>query len=93
MEAQNERQIEALSPQTLMQRFSMEQIDFLSLDTEGCELPILMNFDFSEIPVTCISVENGSRTSEIFKYLTSVGYKLAGCIGCDEVYLHRSYGS
>jgi len=84
-------EIEALSPSTLIDRFSVSEIDFLSVDTEGCELPILKSF-FSESTIPkpkVISVENGSRTPSLFDYLTSVGYKLYSCVGCDEIY-HRN---
>ena len=82
-------EIESLSPSTLIDRFSLSKIDFLSVDTEGCELLILKSF-LSEgiIPKPkVISVENGSRTSSLFDYLTTVGYKLYKCVGCDEIYL------
>jgi FkbM family methyltransferase len=79
--------IEALSPTTLLNRFGYSYLDFLSIDTEGCELQILKNFDFEAIPIKSISVENGSRSPEIFQYLTQRGFKLAKCVGCDEIYL------
>lgn len=81
--------IEALSPATLCNRFKVKQIDFLSVDTEGCELQILKAFDFKRVPVRTISVENGARSSEIFRYLTSKGYKLIKCVGCDEIYQYQ----
>ena len=80
--------VETLSPKTLIERYSISQIDFLSVDTEGCELPILKSFlSDSKFPKPkVISVENGSRTSSFFDYLSSVGYILHKCVGCDEVY-------
>lgn len=80
-------QIESLSPITLLKRFAYSHIDFLSIDTEGCELQILKSIDFKAIPVSVISVENGSRTPEIFHHLTKVGFKLYKCVGCDEIYI------
>lgn len=81
--------IEALSPTTLCSRFNINQIDFLSIDTEGCELPILKSFDFEKTPVRMVSVENGSRSPAVFRYLTSKGFHLVKCIGCDEIYRHQ----
>ncbi|MFA7256226.1 MAG: FkbM family methyltransferase [Kiritimatiellales bacterium] len=83
-------EIEALSPATLCNRFDIRQIDFLSIDTEGCELQILKSFDFENVPVRIISVENGSRSSSIFRYLTSKGFVLIKCVGCDEIYRHKA---
>jgi len=81
--------IEALSPETLCTRFGIQQIDFLSIDTEGCELPILKSFDFEKVPVRVISVENGNRSPDIFRYLTSKGFHLVKCVGCDEIYQRK----
>ena len=80
-------EIETLSPVTLLQRFSLDAIDYLSIDTEGCELEILKNFNFDATPVRLIGVENGKRSPALFRYLTSVGYRLERCVGCDEFYL------
>lgn len=79
--------IEALSPTTLLNRFGYNHLDFLSIDTEGCELQILKNFDFGPVPTKSISVENGSRSPELFQYLTQRGFRLAKCVGCDEIYM------
>lgn len=81
-------QIEALSPTTLLKRYNYKCLDFLSIDTEGCELPILNSFHFDATPTRCISVENGSRTSKLFSYMSSRGFRLAKCVGCDELYIN-----
>ena len=52
-------------------------------------MEIVKKFDFSEINVRVIGVENGSRTPELFNYLNIVGYQLQKCIGCDEIYQKR----
>lgn len=79
-------EIEALSPATLLKRFELDRVDYLSIDTEGCELAILKTFDFKKTPVRIIGVENGARSPELFRYLSSVGYTLVKCVGCDEIY-------
>ena len=82
--------VEAISPKTLLHRHSIQEIDYLSIDTEGCELMILKNFDFTEILVKVIGVENGSRSPELYNHLTSIGYYLHKCVGCDEIYIKES---
>lgn len=84
-----EIQIEALSPETLLKRFNITEIDYLSVDTEGCELSILKVFDFDKTPVKVIGVENGSRSPELFNYLIQQGYQLKKCVGCDEIYVRK----
>ena len=81
--------IDAICPETLTKNYNLKQIDYLSIDTEGCEREILRKFDFSKINVKVIGVENGSRSPELFNYLNTVGYKLHKCIGCDEIYHKR----
>lgn len=85
--------VETISPKTLLNRYSIKEIDYLSIDTEGCELMILKNFDFSEILIKVIGVENGSRSPELYNYLTSIGYYLHKCVGCDEIYIKESIES
>lgn len=84
-----EIQIEALSPETLLKRFNITEIDYLSVDTEGCELSILKVFDFEKYPVKIIGVENGNRSPELFRFLTQQGYSLKKCVGCDEIYMRQ----
>lgn len=79
--------IEALSPESLLRRFSINNIDYLSIDTEGCELPILKKFDYESTSIKAIGVENGTRSPDLFRFLTSKGYKLVKCVGCDEIYM------
>ena len=81
--------IEAISPQTLLERFNIQQIDYLSIDTEGCELQILRQFDFKKIPVKIISIENGDRKPSVFNYMTRINYELVKTVGCDEIYCKK----
>lgn len=82
-----EATVGSIRPNDLLKKFGIADIDFLSIDTEGCELPILQNIDFDKHPVKCICVENGSRSSQIFQFLTTLNFRLAMCVGCDEIYL------
>lgn len=79
-------EIEALSPQTLLKRFGIDRVDYLSIDTEGCELSILKTFDFQKTPVRVVGVENGTRPPDLFRHMCSVGHTLVKCVGCDEIY-------
>jgi len=51
-----------------------QRVDFLSIDTEGSELEILTNFDFSIARFTCISVELNQNGPAIQSLLESHGY-------------------
>lgn len=83
-------EIEALSPATLLSRYDVREIDYLSIDTEGCEMEILKRFDFTKVPTKVIGVENSTRSPVFANYLAIYGYRLAKCVGCDEIYVHSS---
>ncbi|ANW00701.1 FkbM family methyltransferase [Bradyrhizobium icense] len=61
----------------LIEHNSPKEIDYLSIDTEGTELPILSAFDFSKRSFRVITVEHnyGPQRQQIFSLLTSLGYK------------------
>jgi FkbM family methyltransferase len=79
-------EVECLTPVSLLKRFGVNRIDYLSLDTEGCEMQILRSFDFATCPVEVVDVESRAG-SELFKLMTRNGYHLVRCLGCDEVYV------
>ena len=83
-------EIEALTPATILERFNAEQIDFLSVDVEGCDLNIIQAFDFAKTRVHMISVEN-NRSPSIMHFLDTKGFDLIKCVGCDEIYRNRSF--
>ncbi len=54
-----------------------EEIDYISLDTEGSELPILQSFDFSKYKFNAITVEHnfGPNRAAIRACLEDAGYR------------------
>jgi len=61
----------------LVQHNAPYHIDYLSIDTEGSELSILTNFNFSKHEISIISVEHNymeENKQNIFELLTSKGY-------------------
>lgn len=66
-----------------------QNIDFLSIDTEGNELKILQSIDFSKYNIHVISVENNNFDNTFIEFFKDKPYDLVAKLGCDEVYVKR----
>ena len=73
---------------TLLRDRHIHHVDFLSIDIEGHEWPVLRSWNFSEVHVTAIAVEtwHGNRT-EITDYLEDLGFRHAADLGADDIFL------
>lgn len=71
-----------------------EDIDYLSLDTEGSEFEILQGFDFTKRFFRCITCEHNytDNRQKVYELLTSKGYvrKYQDFSGCDDWYFFKS---
>ena len=83
----NEIDVDCYTLQSLVNRFEIKRIDFLSVDTEGGELEILQSIDFDAIPVGVISVENNYYIGSIRRFLESEGFLYVGTFKIDEIYV------
>jgi FkbM family methyltransferase len=79
--------IECLPISDLLEKYSVSEVDYMSLDVEGMELPIIKTIDFDKVKIRCITVENNYENIEISNLLTSKGYNKVADLNCDEVYL------
>ncbi len=69
---------ESINIVTLMAKFNMPRIDYLSLDTEGSEYEILEAINLATNQIGVITVEhnfNNINREKIFVYLTKFGYQ------------------
>ncbi len=66
-----------------------QEIDFMSIDTEGNEIPILKSIDFSQLNIKCIAIENNYGSNEIENILKENGFVKIARYG-DEIYIHSS---
>jgi FkbM family methyltransferase len=65
----------------------IKTIDFMSLDVEGYELPILNSINFSEYSFQFITVEENGHENEINALLSKNGYKYFMRAGCDMMFV------
>lgn len=54
--------------------FKHEQIDFISIDTEGNELDVLKSFDVNSFNLKLLIIENNYNTPEIENYLNNLNW-------------------
>lgn len=75
----------------ILDEHHIDQIDYLSIDTEGGELDILKTIDFNRVTITVIDVENNnSHDRSIQKFLEEKGYIYIKRLGVDEIYYRNT---
>ena len=70
-------EVDAISPEEFVQRYlQVQEVDFLSVDTEGAEMEIMSNWPFDLCKPLVICIEHSSRSwkSELDELITSQGY-------------------
>jgi len=73
--------------ETLLKKHGVEKVDFLSIDTEGSELAILRNFDWAQVKIDVICVENTYHGDLLAELLYRNGYHLNAILNGDEIYV------
>ena len=68
-------------------RINLEKIDFLSIDTEGTELEVLMGFDINRWKPRLFVIENNFGESKFSDYLRDFGYKFSQRIGVNDFFI------
>jgi len=84
-------QLPSVRIDTILKRYGITHIDFLSLDTEGSELEILKTFDFSQITIDVITVENNYDEPYIREFLTSQGFIFVTRLHVDDIYVRQGF--
>ncbi len=80
-------EVETLSLEALFQEFGLTEVDYISLDVEGAEVPILESFPFERFPVQAWTVETRLNKDAIDSLMQSKGYRRAETLADDAVYL------
>lgn len=63
------------------------QVDFLSIDIEGMEIPALQDFDFEKYRPKMVLIEDHCHDLKKHRFLQSKGYKIVNRCGCNNWYI------
>lgn len=70
-----------------LERFSLYDIDYMSIDIEGGEMKVLKSLDYDRFRIKVLDVENNYRTADIRNFLKTKGYRFVERIGVDEIHV------
>lgn len=68
--------IKVIKLNTLLEDLKIEKIDFISIDTEGWELEVMMGFDVEKYSPKVIILENYTYLDSYVEYMNKIGYEL-----------------
>jgi FkbM family methyltransferase len=72
----SEIEVSIIKLNTLLEKLSIDKIDFLSIDVEGWELEVMEGFDIKKYDPKVILLENYTHSPDYEKYMNSIGYQL-----------------
>ena len=84
-----EIKVEVKKLDTVLSRINLEKIDFVSIDTEGTELEVLMGFDINKWKPGLLVIENNFDESKFADYLDNFGYKFSQRIGVNDFFVRE----
>lgn len=71
---------------TILDKYEVKHIDYLSIDTEGSELDILKTLDFNKYYIDIVTIEDNYKDKKIMDFFTSRNYTFISDVGCDKVF-------
>ena len=78
-----EIEVECFDFNTLLSDHGLKAVDYLTIDVEGGEWPIIKSIDFSRFDIRVIGVENNYHDGRVRDYLVQKGYRLHSVVGDD----------
>jgi len=77
----------------ILNEYGIQDIDYLSIDTEGAEFDILRTIDFEKRLYRVVSIENNYDDNRIAKYMKSRNFRLKAILKGDEFYMNKNFSS
>ena len=84
------QKIAAKSLQTILDEHNINEVDYLSVDTEGAELVIMNGIDFNKTKINLISLEVNYELDPVNKAMGQYGYKFLEKVCGDAFYTKKS---
>jgi FkbM family methyltransferase len=73
--------------QTVLDKLSIRDVDYCSIDTEGSEFNIIKSIDFDKTNIKIFSIENNYGDTQIQHYLEQKGYILYKKLDWDDIFI------
>jgi hypothetical protein len=70
----------------ILKKHNMKKIDYMSIDVEGAEYPILKAFDFDKFDVDVFDIENNFGNDKIDELMVANGYKKIARLDVNDIY-------
>lgn len=71
-----------------VEKYKLDDIDYLSLDTEGNEFKVLTTIPHDKIRIKVLSVEDNYDDMEMIKYMVANGYYYFGKLESDDIFIN-----
>jgi FkbM family methyltransferase len=71
---------------SILDKYNITNIDFLSIDTEGSELDILSTIDFKKYNIDVITIEDNYNNPKLMEFFIKRGYTFIQQIKCDKLF-------
>lgn len=75
---------------SILDKYNITNIDFLSIDTEGSELAILSTIDFNKYNIDVITIEDNYNDPLLIKFFLDRNYSFIKQIECDKIFKKRN---
>lgn len=74
----------------LADKYRLEQVDFMSIDTEGTEEKIMRSFPWERMRVSAFCIENNFQNYDLDALMAAHGYEKTARIGSDDIFVIRA---
>ena len=78
--------LQTIKLSSILEKYDIVNIDFLSIDTEGSELDILKVLDFNKYNINVITIEDNYNDPKLMTFFIERGYEFVKKINCDKIF-------